>query len=257
MKFLILILILSLASCTKPSYPKEKLAQSVESIVNRECKLESHAALVGKTFYLKVSLPGLVSSETNIKKEVLEKLQKVHLAITRVSLSSDAKIEYLVTIVELPGWETHFSITQRLDDLKWYFYQKISRGDFEDRIIYDIGLKDAAETEIFRDINLREFVARLIVSKFNWLTVSNPFVSAAVGARLKIDSLSGNRLVLKTDAESLSDMSIEFMRATIMEWGAKIARKYRFFEFSEISIINNRGRQVISIPIEQTEIPLK
>ncbi|OGS18063.1 MAG: hypothetical protein A2219_00820 [Elusimicrobia bacterium RIFOXYA2_FULL_50_26] len=253
MRFLIFVIALSLSSCTRPSYPREKLTQSVEGIVKKECKLESHAALVGKTFYLKVALPGLVSSEANIKKEVLEKLQKVHLAITRVSLSSDAKIEYLVTIVELPGWKTHFSIVQRLDDLKWYFYQKISRGDFEDRIIYDLGLKNTGEGETFRDIDLREFVARLIVSKFNWLTVSNPFVSAAIGARLEIDSLSGNKLVLKTDSETLSDMSMEFIRATIMEWSAKIAHKYRFFEFSEISIINNSGRQVISIPIAQPE----
>lgn len=248
-RFLLIIPFFLLNACGKPTYPKEKITSSIENIIKKECKLESRAQLVGKTFYLKVALPDLVSTEADIQKVVIKKLGSVNLAISRVSLSSDAKIEYIVMIVDLPGWKTSFNIIQRLDDLKSFLYQKISRGDYEDRIIYDLKSNEEKPAETFTDLSLADFAAKLIVSKFNWLTISNPFLNAALGARLKVHALVNDRLVLMLDREKLSPIAHAFLEKTIMEWSGKVSEKYKFSAIKEINILNNAGTPILDIKV--------
>lgn len=247
---LLTIPIFIFTACNKPTYPKEKIASSVENIIKKECNIESKAQLVGKTFYLKVALPDLVSAESDIQKVVIKKLGSVNLAVTRVSLSSDAKIEYLVMIVDLPGWKTSFNIIQRLDDLKGFLYQKISRGDYEDRIIYDLNKNPDKPAESFTDLTLTEFISKLIVSKFNWLAVSNPFLNAALGARLNIHAVDGDKLVLKLDREKLNPIAHVFLEKTIMDWSRKVSEKYKFSAIKEISILGSTGKPLLNIKVD-------
>jgi hypothetical protein len=239
-----------LAACSRYSYPKNEVARAVEKIVSEESHLPSHAELIGKTFYIRISLPELLNSKSEIQKAVLKKLNIVNVAITRVALSTDAKIDYLALIVDLKDWKTTFSVIQRFDDLKSFIYERISRGDYEDRIIYDLSSNGPFDT--VRDMTMSEFVAKLIVSKVNWLSATNPFVNAAVGVRLEIDKISADTLVLKTRDDTLNPISHQFVMKLLSEWGDKIAKKYgNANAFSKIEVVNHSEQSIATVMLNK------
>jgi hypothetical protein len=240
-----------LAGCT-PSYPKAHIADSVQKVVKKEYGLDGKAQLSGDTLYLDVKLSGLTTTNTKDLTEVMQKVQGAVLAVTRVALSSDAKILYLVVSASDPAWKLNMRIVQRLQDVKEFLYQKISRNDYEDRLVLEIDTGEEGDMplqpQLHRNIELGEFVGRLIVSQFNTLSRNNPFLSVLLdNSKLRYNRIEGEELVLDI-AQSVSPKTLPIIEKMLSHEAKKIVKKYDGFSVKRIRIID-RNAQVISVDL--------
>jgi hypothetical protein len=231
-----------------PTYPSNHITDAVRRVVKKEYHLDSTARLVGATLYLDVRLTGLTSTDPQALAEVLKKVQGAVLAITRVSLSSDAQIRYTVVTAKDPSWKLSMRIIQRLDDVKAFLYQKISHADYEERLVLEInGAGPAAES---RELDVREFAGRLIVSQINMLGRTNPFLSAIVGnSQLEYIGMDGEELTMKLGM-GLAPQAQPLFEDIVMRQSKKVAVKYSLGQLKRVRIITP-DNSMISLDVQR------
>lgn len=241
---------LCLSAC-KPTYPKNELPRALETLIKKEYHLEGHAKLIGKTLYLAIELPELAANETEIPKEAMSKLQGAVLSIVRTSLSSDAKLKILVLTATVPEWKLHINILQSIDDIKGFLYQRISRGDYEERMILDIAREeDPADPDIEqqREISMEKFISLLIISQVNKITRANPFVGAVLkNGQLRYQSITEGTLILKISADVPASVG-SLWKNLVHDQAMKVLAKYRVWYPHAITLIDG-SNQIFVIPI--------
>jgi len=225
-----------------PSYPKATITKSVEKILRAEHHLEGRAQLVGKTLYLDIQLPELAGLKSEVPKEAMKKLEGAVLSVTRASLSSDADIQFMAVNAEIPKFNLRVHVLQRLADIKFFLYQKISKNDYEERTVIDIyPLKSNVNVRRYEDVSLETFVSLLIVSQINMLTRVNPFVGSALhNAKLTLAGISGGTLFVDV-SDRLTPELTALWSEIITEKSLKIALKYGRFLPEKILLQDNSG----------------
>lgn len=243
--FLFYVIVVCLSSCSKPSYPKEKLSDSTKKVLKKEYNLDGSVKLIGKTLYLEIELSELTSAEKDLYKEILKKIQGAVLTTVRISLSSDAKIDFLVTIAKVKHYDFCIRIIQRLEDIKNYLYLKISKSDYEDRIIFEMFPYSKIK---YIDFTLEEFVARLIISQYNMLLKSNPFISALLNnVSLEFYKITGNFLIIVAN-NNISNSIKELFEKIILKSYQKITTKYKMVKLPNlIEIVDENKNNVLTI----------
>ncbi|MCX5782475.1 MAG: hypothetical protein NT145_07210 [Elusimicrobia bacterium] len=241
-----------LSGCN-PTYPVGNLTESIQKLVKKEYNLESKASLVGNTLYLDIKLEDISSTETKKLSAMLEKLQGAVLSIVRVSLSTDAKISFMVVTAIDPVWKLGIRIIESLQDIKDYLYQKISRGEYEGRLVMeiDIGQDGLINYTSDKEMTLNEFAGRLTVSQFNMLLRSNPFLSILLNKyELKYVSFVGSELVL-TGTKNFDPQMFELARHILVNEAEKTSKKYELIKINTIKILdpNKPDAQPILIDI--------
>jgi hypothetical protein len=170
MKIKVLCILLSLCflglTACKPSYPRDSVPQAVQKIIKKEYNLDGKATLSGETLYLEVRLNGLLTTDPKRLGGLMKKVQGAVIAVTRVSLSSDARIKYMVVSTRDSSWRLGLRIIQRVEDVKGYLYQRISRSDYEDRLILEIDSSTGTVSGLYGadgrsgDLKNQEFLGR-------------------------------------------------------------------------------------------------
>jgi hypothetical protein len=247
------VALLPFAGCS-PSYPKGKITESVSSVIKKEYNLDGKAKLVGETLFLDVNLSGLITTEPKILTSILKKIQGAVLAITRVSLSSDARIKFMVVTATDPSWKINVRIIQRLEDVKGYLYQRISRSDYEDSLILEINQKSDENSsapntfEQIQEMDTREFLGRLIVSNINMLGRSNPFLSIVLGnSQLKFTGITDNELVISIDSIISPQVTPLFEEILVQKTG-KLLRRFNGYQLKKIKVMDPSKTLLIEVP---------
>ena len=240
------------AGCSKPTYPKDKLSEAAQKILKKEYDLNGSVKLVGSTLYLEVNLPELVSTEKDLPKKIFKKLEGAILTIVRISLSSDANIATLVTIARADDYDFCVRIIQRLEDIKHFLYLKISKADYEDRLILEILSYSKLD---YRDITLKEFVARLIVSQYNMLLKTNPFLSGLLNnVSLEFSNLTDDFLVITANSlrTDISTAIKKFFEGILTKSYIGTLKKYSVLNFPKsIKIVDKNRVSVSVIPVDK------
>lgn len=239
-----------LAGCA-PSYPKDSVPVSIEKLLKKEYKLEGHAKIVGETVYLKVDLAGLISPEQKVLTDILKQVQGAALVITRVSLSSDAKIKNMVLVVSEPKFDLNLRIIQRLDDIKGFLYQRISKQDYEERLILEIEPGEnklytlEGEAAVSRDIDANEFTGRLIVSQINMLSRSNPFLAVVLGnTQLRYIDFKDDELIVGI-SNSIAKPIMPFFGDIVNSQTLKILKKRIGLAPKRIRVIDGNNQSTV------------
>lgn len=133
-----------LSSCG-PTYPKEKVVESVIRLAAQEYVVPIQAVLNGTTLGVLIPVRGLFDNlppeadESQIElaaqnpqfsKEGLEAIEDVSLAMRRVALSTDAKIDFYTLVARDEATHLEFAWSGSVTDLKRVSYLDISQGDF-------------------------------------------------------------------------------------------------------------------------------
>ncbi len=146
--------VLCLFSGCGPTYPKERIKESIVDICKKEYKIDVKASTAGKTIGIYLPLPNLIDFTFAITKDASDKINDVLLSVTRVALSTDARYDFYCVIahdVRIP--EIQVVIIKSVDDVKRFFLQDISRGEYSKRMIIDMRVSPQAEKErTIRDI---------------------------------------------------------------------------------------------------------
>jgi hypothetical protein len=241
-KYLALLLLISfiLSSC-EVTYKKETLTQDLEKLLEKEAGQKSKAYIVGKTLYLDIKVDGLNSPGAG---EVFSKaLRKVQIAcgdISRVVLSSNSDINFMVVTAYDPTYTILFRVVQNIDDIKSYFYMRISRSDYESRSLVE--MFGSSIHKIIRDkhdISKEEFVGRIIATRLNALEGTGVSVKS-LEVRNKVLFLG----VLENGGEKNVPLIEEFLKKQLIDYSKKYNNP-----FNSIELLNFKGRVGISISL--------
>ncbi|MCX5678794.1 MAG: hypothetical protein NTY76_06775 [Candidatus Omnitrophica bacterium] len=157
--FAIAVLIVSMAGCA-PTYPKEKLKESIIRLCKNEYNIDVKVRTSGKTVAIYMPLDDLMDFTFSLTPSATEKLNDVIMSVTRVVLSTDANYDFYCIIahdVRVP--EIQVIIIKYVDDVKRVFLGDISRGEFGKRMIIDMRLnpqsqKERSIKEVFQKMGL-------------------------------------------------------------------------------------------------------
>ncbi|MCL2485419.1 MAG: hypothetical protein FWF00_07310 [Endomicrobia bacterium] len=251
LKFFILSIFLTSILACGTSYDKDKLTDQLEALIKKECKTDSQAFIVGKTLYLDMELDSITSKEQQQAAAAVQKMQTAVMSIVRVVLSSNSEIQFMIVSVFDKDKNVLFRIIQNIEDIKSYYYMRISRGDFQSRNIMEIEGPDYAETMINdkRDMSIEEYVGRMIASQIDMASRSNPFFGALMSmARLRYAGYEDGVLILSTMSEA-DEKTESLINVLVAEETKKYAEKYGL-DFTSVRIINLKNDQEIKIELE-------
>jgi len=238
--------VLAVSGCG-PTYPKADITTAVEKMLLNEHKLVGTARLVGKTLYLDMQLPELAGLKSEIPKAAMSKLEGAVISVTRVSLSSDADIDYMSINAHVPAFNLTVHMLQRLDDVKGFLYQRISKSDYEERTILDI-FPQKNVSPLYEDMSLERFVSLLIVSQTNMLTRVNPFVGAALNnVKLSLDGVADSTLFVSVPDRLTPDV-FGMWRQILVERAIKVAVKYKKF-WPEKILLRDASGTIHPVPL--------
>lgn len=169
---LCLVILFFLSSGCGPTYPKERLTESIVELCKREYNVEVKSKIVGKTLAIFIPLPSLLDITLRINKKAQDMIQDVILSASRVVLSTDAEIEFYCVIaqdVRLP--EIQVIVIKYVDDVKRAFFSDISRDEYFKRTLFDININPQSKKEkslknIFEKYNLDPELEEKVIDEF-------------------------------------------------------------------------------------------
>jgi hypothetical protein len=241
-KYSVLLLLISfiLSSC-EVTYKKETLTQDLEKLVEKEAREKSKAYIVGKTLYLDIKVDGLsLPGDREVFYKALRKVQIAGGDISRVVLSSNSDIKFMVVTAYDPAYTILFRVVQNIDDIKSYFYMRISRSDYESRSL--IEMFGSSIHKIIRDkhdVSKEEFVGRIIATRLN------AFQGAGVSVRY-LDVR--NKVLFLGVLETLGEKNVPLIEDFLKKQLSDYSKKYNT-PFNSIEILDFKGRVGISVSL--------
>jgi hypothetical protein len=254
-----------LSACTKPSYRADRLEEAVRDICLREYKFAAVGKLAGKTLYASIAPQNIVGADLGIDRKTVERLYDTLLTVTRVALSTNAKVDYLIVKAKDTNTGVTLTLLRYVPDIKWYFYMRISRADFENRGVLEI---DDAETNqdasTWHDVTLPEFSARLAASRLQQKITYNPLVSIFVRVHRVRGAFDGGVVTLSLDKyQPVGGLSVgksapealpsdELLRRNVLEVMDDILKKYdRDKVIHRVRVVEDGGRAVLDYSREE------
>jgi len=144
-----LLLLISLSSCTKPTYSKQKVKESVVTLCKDEYGLDVDVKIVGSTLGVFIPIQGLVSQDLNLNQKASEKIEDVALSIHRVTMSTDRPLKfYTLTARDTNIIGAEFVLTGSVYDVVRVRLLDISRGEYHKRIIRDFKFNPVIAGEV-------------------------------------------------------------------------------------------------------------
>jgi hypothetical protein len=232
------------------TYPKNELAQSLEKLVKKDCNQDSKAHIVGKTLYLDMELDELMYESDEAVSQAIHKMRLAVFAAERVVLSSDSDIKYMVVTAYDFHKKMAFRIVQNIDDIKSYFYMRISRSDFEARTLQETeGLLTALDIiKDKHDITDLEYVGRLIASQLNMFSESDPELEDLISRiALRYVDVENETLILTIfNVNVIDSKNISLIKNILQEKVQNYSEKYNI-SFKGIKVVTSGGEMVLSI----------
>ena len=249
--FVKLFLAVFLFSSCAPTYPKDTLINDVKKLVKKESGQDCELLKIDDTFYLDMEISGLTSTDTKVVSNAIMSLQNAVFAITRVALSSDADIKIMVITAHDRDYNVALRMFQNIDDVKSYFYQRISRGDYEQRQLLEFEGPETAETAV-KDkhrITKEEYVARLTISQINMIGRKNPVLSPLINALgLRYGYISdGSIFILSKDSDNIG--TEDLLKKIITDEVVKNLQKYKLFSIKSVILLGSKGSVVFEVPL--------
>ena len=141
---------------------------------------------------------------------------------------------------------------QNIDDVKSYFYQRISRGDYEQRQLIEMENPETAKATVTDKhyIIIEEFVARLAVSQLNMIGKTNPFIANL------LTSLNLRYLYIDNDIVYLSSsgdneiLSSHYIKELIVNEFKKNIEKYKIETINSAVILDKENNFVLSLNLK-------
>ncbi len=149
-KILVIFLILvSLASCNKPTYPTGKIEESVLKLCKDEYKLDDvKIKILGSTLGVYIPVEGLVDPDLKLNEKAGKKIENVALSIHRVITSTDMPLKfYILTARDTKTTGAEFILTGFVYDVVRVRLFDISRGEYFQRILRDFRFNPAIAGE--------------------------------------------------------------------------------------------------------------
>jgi len=154
-------------NCSKhATYTEENLLQSIKDVCQKEYKItDIKVSLTGKTLYIYMKLDNILLDSLELSEETSSKLEDILLTASRVSISTNANINFYKIVAsdnKNPGIQ--FIITRYIKDIRRFMLGDISRGEYFKRLDMDIEfnptiLGSSTIKLFFKDLIAKDIVA--------------------------------------------------------------------------------------------------
>lgn len=236
-------LIICLLSSCGPTYPKENLINEIKQLVYKESGRICEVYQIDSTVFLDMPMDELTSTNNETIGKAIKSLQNAVFAITRVALSSDADVKILVISAFDPNYQVLLRMFQNIDDVKAYFFQKISRGDYEKRQLIEFeGPNTTRETVLDKHhVTQEEYIARLIISQINMSAKTNPFLSALIPSlNLRYEKIDNGSIYISSRIVNPKGID-KVINSIIADKLNEYIKKYEIFSVkSAIILLDNK-----------------
>lgn len=209
----ILLILLSLfcatlASC-QVTYPANTLTQKLSKLAKEETGLQVSAHITGKTLWVYVPLDNLVKEkDMGWDEKGLEKVGQVLSIVHRVILSTDANLDFAVTVAsDVKNFGIQLATFEHLPDVRQAILEKFSRGEFFMRSLKDITYNPAAvgdttgESMQYYDVTFNRFLGMQVIHRVKSLFLKDKTLGKIF--EIKSSSLNEKFGVIKIDLEFL------------------------------------------------------
>ena len=194
--FLIFSLTVSLfiSGCGKPTFPKEHVIELARKLCKDEYHMDVDSKILGRTLGTYFVLENIFDHQQGLSKDASDRIADILLGITRVSLSTDADIDFFTVVAAdktIPGVETIF--VRHITDVKKFLIGVISRDDFFQRLLIDVRynpgiLADRTVTNFFSNLsagNTRQLLTSYLKNESSSSEMSLAFLRMVLEMKLK------------------------------------------------------------------------
>ncbi|MFH1857295.1 MAG: hypothetical protein ABH845_00100, partial [Candidatus Omnitrophota bacterium] len=219
---------------------------------------------VGKTLGVYVPLEKLFDSTLRLSPEVGDQLDGVILSTSRVVLSTNDPPDFYVVVAQdkrIPGIE--LKLIRYVQDLRRFWLQDLSRGEFNKRMLFEFGLdlgifKEGNEHFNLEEVHFEQFLAQqmafrikmrleeeaLFKNKLELRTVKGKFVEAQTDADGKTQGKPAGDFALSLDVQDrgfalrkpIDAESEKKIFALMLDVVLEVFRGYHFEAFRNVTI---------------------
>ncbi|MCK4532188.1 hypothetical protein KAU39_00250 [bacterium] len=247
-------LMLGITACT-PTFPREKVSESIIKICKENYDLDVEVKITGETLSVGIVLDNLIEENFYFTKEAKNKIDRIFLTVTRVCLSTDAPLDFFVIICRDTVSEVDVSFVRYIDDIKKSFFRYISQEDYFNRLVLEIVPQDFWEKDdfSFSEIKFPGFLSAQMVQRLNAqinqqnLSVPKFYINA-ISKKEEDDELVVFECKLEAEeSKSSSDYMWDEFLELLMETVYNVCGKYKFFDYEGLRLLEADGEEIINI----------
>jgi hypothetical protein len=252
-KIILLLIGLSLflSSCEpiKPTYTKENFVSSIQKICKEEFAIDNVKAwLAGETAWIYTPQDKLIDKDSKLDEEIIKKINKVVLSVSRVLLSMKPRPQFYVIVAsDIKDAGADLIYLGNVEDILRFQFEHISRSEFGKRNIYDAIFNPSALSDLEGkhinpyDIKLEDFLSLQIAQRINLELKENNIEVKNLGCFFKEGVF--NLQYEKTNPEKPINLDIN---KAILETVSLVVKSYRFKDYSLVKLTNlGSGEKVI------------
>jgi hypothetical protein len=256
------LILLFIAGCKpiEPTYTKENFAFSIKKICKEEYGIDDvQVWLTGETVWIYTPQDKLLDKNQEFDKEILERINKVALSVSRVLLSLKPRPKFYVIVAsDIKDVGADLLSLGYVDDIVRFQFQDISRGEFGRRNVYEAVLNPLALSDIKGehvipyDVKMQDFLALQIAQRINFKFKENNFKVESIECVFENDTFNLKYKIEKDKNASSTPPLDNASKITgdvdkeITNIIAKVLKAYNFRDYSWIEINNLlSGRKLI------------
>jgi hypothetical protein len=263
----VLFAAMSLISCSaKPTYPKERLAESLTSILASE-GVQGSIRFIAHTLAVQLTYPGaLVASEGQLAlgPEFDEVSRKVLGGIHRVLLSSDADVRFYVVLLSDPAAPgAYVTLVRYVDDVRRAYANMLDTPEMFARTIFEVTMSPQQAVSIDqyvpRDIRLEEFLSWQLARRIQHALMDAFEVSGVANVGRCTGEFRNGEFVFTLDIAPLGEQTLdEPTMRTIYQLSstviAKVLSSYSFNSFDTVRLIHPLSGRNLVLPKGRLEL---
>lgn len=257
-----------LGCSSRPSFPKDSLAASLQAMFDLE-QLQSSVRLLDHTLAVHVDYPGALKQENgqiSIGPNFDEATRKTLTGMHRVILSTDADIQFYVLLIsdhEAPG--AYLTMVRYIDDIKRANANMIDTPEMFARTIFElnfVGNDDPLKLEQYvpRDVELGEFLtwqlSRRIQARLTQDLEPSGIASVGrCGGEFKEGEFAFTLDVNPAgDTRMLDEETVNRVFQASTQEIAQVLASYRFSSFDGIRLVHQATGRHLVLPKTRLEI---
>lgn len=242
-----------LAACSvKATFPSSTITDSIQKICKDVYNLDVTARISGHTIGVLLSVKHLVDEAGGVDQELVKKtLGDLVLTVTRVALSTDHDVQFVVVVVRGGEDLNEIRITRNVVDIKKSQTDALSTEEAMSRTLWDQNKyqPDPADPGYFplQDLNMEAFLARQVVQRARFAAPPKESEHFLPTELYDGRFLSSGKRTFEFSVVSFETSRPEVNVLKLLRIVVEVFKGYKFKEFDQVVIKDLLSRKMLVI----------
>ncbi|MDP3723888.1 MAG: hypothetical protein Q8R91_10425 [Candidatus Omnitrophota bacterium] len=244
---------------SQPTYPKERLAESLQRLLTQE-HLNASVRFVEHTVAVQYEYPGALiqidAHQFGVGPAFDEAIRKVLFPLHRVLLSSDAPVDFYVLLMSDPKFPgAYLTMVRYLDDVRRANANMLDTPEMFARTLFELNLVDSRpltlDQYLPRDILMEEFLSWQLARRIQAKLTEELYAAGVAEVGRCAGEFRNKEFVFTLNVTppsgtAFDDATIRRIFETSTNQIAQVLSSYRFHSFDAIRLIHpSTGRHLV------------